>query len=325
MRHRYPLFLLLCFSLIPFRCEGIVTMEKPATAIVIAAFGTTHSDALDSLLGIVRDTVDRYPQTPVRLAFTSNIIRKRWHQRSSDKDFRAQHPGIPEMIYQVKNILGTLADLQNQGYKTIVVQPTLLTAGEEFSDLQSYINGLLSIVTVKPRWQPFDRIVLGRPLMGSPENNHSVQQDLHCLAGALAEDVKQAHKLQAILLYVGHGNEHLSNAVYSDLQRVMTDMYPDVTTMIGLVEGHPTPDQVLARLEETKAERVLLKPLMVVAGDHAKNDMAGDADDSWKTRLLAAGITPKLLLEGLGNNAAIRRLFLSHLRDAAAGAGIELR
>ncbi|MDT8421053.1 MAG: sirohydrochlorin cobaltochelatase [Desulfuromonadales bacterium] len=300
-------------------------MDKPATAIVIAAFGTTHSDTLESLLGIVRDTAALYPQTPVRLAFTSNIIRRRWHQRANDKTYREEHPDIPDMIYQVKNILGTLADLQNQGYKTIVVQPTLLTPGEEFSDLQSYINGLLSIVTVKSRWQPFDKIALGRPLMGSPGHNQSVRQDLQHLAEALADDVEQAHKLRATLLYIGHGNEHLSNTVYSDLQRVMTDMYPEVTTVVGLVEGLPSPEQVLARLQEAKAERVLLKPLMVVAGDHAKNDMAGDADDSWKSRLRAAGITTELLLEGLGNKVAIRRLFLSHLRDAAAEAGIELR
>lgn len=300
-------------------------MDKPATAIVIAAFGTTHSDTLDSLLDIVRDAAALYPQTPVRLAFTSNIIRNRWHQRAIDKDYRAQHPDIPEMIYQVKNILGALADLQNQGYKTIVVQPTLLTHGEEFRDLQSYINGLLSIVTVKPRWQPFDKIALGRPLMGSPETGQSVQKDLHVLAKALADDVEQAHKRQATLLYVGHGNEHLSNAIYSDLQQVMTEIYPAVTTLIGLVEGQPTPEQVLTRLQEIKTERVLLKPLMVVAGDHAKNDMAGAADDSWKNRLLAAGITPEMLLVGLGKNAAIRRIFLSHLQDAAEEAGIVLR
>jgi len=259
------------------------------------------------------------------MAFTSNIIRKRWQQRDKDKDYRAQHPQVPESIYQIKNILGALADLQNLGYKTIVVQPTLLTHGEEYRDLQNYIAGLLSISTVKRRWQPFDKISLGRPLLGSAESSHPLSVDLQALAVALADDAHQAEREQSALLYIGHGNEHLSNSIYSEMQQMMTETYPKVKTLIGLVEGLPGQDEVLAELKKTGIDRVLLKPLMIVAGDHAKNDMAGDDENSWNTRLTAVGIGTNPVLKGLGDNPSIRKIFIKHLQDAATEAGIELR
>lgn len=295
------------------------------TAIVVAAFGTTYPSAVDALLAIVRDIEARYPQIPVQMAFTSNIIRKKWHSRASDNEYRSAHPEVPTYFYRIKNVLGTLADLQDQGYKTIVVQPTLLTDGEEYSDLQSYINGLLSIKTVKSRWQPFNKIALGRPLMGSQESGHSVRDDLRMLANALSEDIERARKKQANLLYVGHGNEHLSNSIYSDFQQVMIETYPEVKTLIGLVEGHPDQEDVLTQLTSSTQKRTLLKPLMVVAGDHARNDMAGEDEDSWSSRLNSAGYESQPIFEGLGDKKSVRDIFLKHLQDAATESGIELR
>ena len=113
-------------------------MQKEKTAIVVAAFGTSYPTAVNSLLAIVKEIEDAYPQIPVQLAFTSNIIRKKWHRRAADNNYRSANPAVPEYFYRIKNVLGTLADFQDQGYKTIVVQPTLLTHGEEYLDQQAF-------------------------------------------------------------------------------------------------------------------------------------------------------------------------------------------
>ena len=300
-------------------------MPTEKNAIVVAAFGTSYPSAVDSLLAIVRDVEKAYPNTPVQMAFTSNIIRKKWHRRADDAEYRGAHPEVPDYFYRIKNVLGTLADFQDQGHKTIVVQPTHLTHGEEFLDLKAYIDGLLSIDTVKERWRPFDTIALGRPLMGTWGARHPYRDDLQRLVNALAADAEQARRQQAALIYMGHGNEHLSTGLYYEFERLMHQAYSQVETLVGLVEGHPSFTEVLEKLQQSSLEKVLLKPLMVVAGDHASNDMAGDDTDSWASQLQAAGYTVAPRMEGLGDNPAVRRLFVEHLRDAAAEAGIELR
>ena len=308
-----------------FLCSGGLAMSKENTAIVVAAFGTSYPSAVASLLAIVRDIESTYPDTPVQMAFTSNIIRKKWHRRAADSEYRSAHPEVPEYFYRIKNVLGTLADFQDRGYQTIVVQPTLLTHGEEYLDIQGYINGLLSIETVKERWKPFKQIVLGRPLMGTWGDEHAYENDLHKLAEAVADDVKQAQKQQATLVYMGHGNQHLSTGLYYEFELLMNQHYPQLTTIVGLIEGHPAFSAVMEKLHESGIKKVLLKPLMVVAGDHASNDMAGETADSWKSQLTAAGFEALPLMQGLGDNAEVRRLFINHLQDAATEAGIELR
>ncbi|MBE9487076.1 MAG: sirohydrochlorin cobaltochelatase [Chloroflexi bacterium] len=295
------------------------------TAIVVASFGTTYPSAVNALLAIVQDIQTAYPHTPVQMAFTSNIIRKKWHSRATDADYRKAHPQVPESFYHIKNILGTLADLQDQGYKTIVVQPTHLTHGEEFLDLTAHIEGLRSIKTTREHWQPFNKIALGRPLMGSWGPTSPYTDDLARLARAVAEDVEATQQANAALVYMGHGNAHLSTGLYYEFELLMNQHYPQIKTILGLVEGHPNLDEVLTKLQQANSKKVLLKPLMIVAGDHAANDMAGTEEDSWKTLLQVAGFRVSPVLQGLGDNAAVRRMFIDHLQDAATEAGIELR
>jgi sirohydrochlorin cobaltochelatase len=311
--------------LLPF--TDLLAMDKSPekTAIVVASFGTTYPTAVDALLSIVHDIETRYPDTPVRMAFTSNIIRKKWHARAEDKGFQSAHPEVPAYFYQIKNLLGTLADLQDTGHKTILVQPTLLTHGEEFLDVQAYIAGLLSIETVKERWRPFNKIALGRPLMGTWGDEHPYAEDLEQLAMALAPDVAQADASKATLVYMGHGNEHLSTGLYFEFEELMNHKYPQIRTRVGLVEGQPDFSDVLEKLGKEKNQNILLKPLMVVAGDHATKDMSGEDATSWKSQLSAAGFNVQPIMQGLGENPAVRQLFIKHLEDAAAEDGIELR
>lgn len=321
------LILLFCLLTLVISATDALAMKNssPQTAIVIAAFGTTYPNAVDALLAIVRDVEVRYPDTEVQMAFTSNIIRKKWHGRAADLTYHKAHPEVPDYFYRIKNLLGTLADLQDTGFKTVVVQPTLLTHGEEYLDTQAYVDGLLSIQTVKDHWRPFEKIALGRPLMGTWGDEHPYAEDLEKLAEALAPDIEQAQAAGATLVYMGHGNEHLSTGLYYELEEAMNRRYPQTTTVVGLVEGHPEFAEVLKKLQQDDTKKILLKPLMVVAGNHASIDMAGEEAVSWKSQLTAAGFKVQTIMQGLGDNSAVRQMFLNHLQDAAAEAGIELR
>ncbi len=294
--------------------------NKDKKAIVIACFGTTYPQALIDILDIEKSVKKAFPNWEVRLAFTSNIIRHIWHKRRGNP----KYSHIPKEIIDVKGPLATIADLQDEGYKIIIVQPTHLYAGEEFHDLCSYVDSLNHIKTIKPKYMPFKKLVVGRPIMGMPGPQHDYHKDLEALAKALKGDVEFARKNHAALVYMGHGNEFYSTGVYIELQEVMRKMYPDTKIFVGTVEGFPSLDDVIKGLVHWRVKRVVLKPLMIVAGDHARNDMAGNSKDSWKNRIEAEGIEVIPVIKGLGENPHIREIIIQHIKDAAKDNGIKL-
>ena len=289
------------------------------TAIVVTAFGTTYEATLKSILAIEEDVKKAYPKAEVRLAFTSNIIRKIWNKRAKDSDYKREHPKVPAELYSIKNVLGVVGDLQNEGYRNIVVQSTHVANGEEYHDLSSYVRGLASIRTFRPKWQPFKAIMLGKPLTGTFDHIEDVED----VAKALKSDVEEAKKAGSALVYMGHGNEKMAQGVYYELELMMQRMY-DYPVAIGLVEGQPDFDSVLGKLQQSGKKKVIIRPLMIVAGDHANNDMAGDEDDAWKVMLTKAGYDVTPVLEGLGDKPEIRQIFVKHIEEAAARAGIPL-
>ncbi len=297
--------------------------QQSRIGIVVAAFGTTYPKALKSLLN-VRNAIKReFPSAKVKMAFTSNIIRKIWHKRQNDSKW-INRKDIPKDIFYVKGPLATIADLQDEGYKTIIVQPTHFYAGEEFIDLCSYVNGLNSIKTIKKKYMPFEKLVVGRPLTGRWGPEHDYIEDMEKTARALKKDVEYAKKKHAALVYMGHGNEYFSTGVYAQLQNKMRHMYKGVKIFIGTVEGFPSLDDVVSALVHSKVKRVVLKPLMMVAGDHANNDMAGPDKDSWKSIIKSKGIKVYPIIEGLGENPEIVKIFVEHVKDAAKDNGIQL-
>ena len=282
--------------------------------IVIAAFGTTYPKALHALLNVQNKIQQTFPTAKVKMAFTSNIIRRIWQKRQNDPKWTVR-TDIPKEIFYVKTPLATIADLQNQGYKTIIVQPTHFFMGEEYLDLRSYIDGLNSIKTIKKKWMPFDKLVLSRPLTGCWGVEHDYHEDLEKTARALKPDVELAKSKNAALVYMGHGNEFFSTGIYIELQTLMRKIYPGVKIFIGTVEGFPSLDDVLAGLKHAKVKKVVLKPLMMVAGDHANNDMAGPDKDSWKSQIEAQGIKVYPVLKGLGENPKVVEIFVEHIKD----------
>ena len=296
-------------------------------AIVLAMFGTTVEPALEGLLNIRTQLMEQYPHTPVKIAFTSNIIRKKWQQRAQDPGYIKAHPEILPEILHVKTPLATIADLQNEGFDSIVLQPTHISMGEEFLDLQTYVDSLMRMGTVKKeKYKPFHTIALGRPALGSYGTQHPYGEDIARIARVLAPDAQLAKKEKAGLVYLGHGNEYFpgSGGAYLELAAKMRSLYPEVVTVIGCVEGFPGIAEVMETLKLHKVQKVVLKPFMVVAGDHAINDMSGDEEDSWQSMLQKAGFEVVSVNEGLGENKDFARIFVDNAIDAAADAGIKL-
>ncbi len=295
-------------------------------AIVVAMFGTTVEPALQGLLAVKTAMETAYPLTPVRIAFTSNQIRRIWHRRADDPAYLAEHPEIPHEILHVQGILATIANLQDRGVNTLVVQPTHIAPAEEFHDLAAYVRGLSSIRTMKPRWQPFKKIALGRPLLGTYSLTHSYVDDIRIVAEALADDAHLARRNDAALVYMGHGNRFFpSGGLYLEFAARMRQLYPEVLTLIGTVEGFPGLDAIIEGLRQQANRRVVLKPFLMVAGEHATRDLTGPEETSWQSILTKAGFTVTPAINGLGEQPALTRIFINHAAEAAAEAGIELR
>lgn len=308
---------------------NILAAEKTArnsseTAIVIASFGTTVPSAVESIINIIDKTKAAYPGTEVRVTFTSNIIRSVWNERQTEAQQWLDN-GVPEEILYVKNIISTIGDLREEGYRNIIVQPTHMFYMEQSQDLKSYVDGLASIQTTKAKWRPFDKLVMGRPALGMPGDRYDYHADIAAAVATLAPDAELAEKEGAMLIYMGHGNEHWSTGIYAETQKKMREVYPDTHTFIGVVEGMPGLEDFLSHLQYAKTKKIILKPFMIVAGDHAKNDMAGPEADSWKSILTKEGYDVQPVMKGLGSNDAFAALFVAHIKDVADDHGILLQ
>lgn len=317
---------LTCIIMMVFVCLILCAPLQAKTAIILASFGTTMPQAVTSIDNITTRVKNAFPGTPVRVVFTSNMVRSVWEKRSlNPKEWTDQ--GINPEILFTKNLLVTFGELQSLGFKDIIVQPTHLFHMEQYHDLIQYVDALKSIRTVKDKWKPFNKISLGRPALGTIGDAYPYHEDLKQAVKTLASDFALARQEGAALVYMGHGNELWSTGIYLELQELMRQTYPDVKTVVGVVEGYPGLETVKQRLLHYRPEidTVLLKPLMIVAGDHARNDMASDEADSWKTVLTTAGFRVQANLQGLGSNDQFADIFVSHIRDAARDAGISLQ
>ena len=296
--------------------------------IVLAAFGTSVPSALNGILNIKDAVAAKFPGTVVELAFTSSIIRNIWHGRKGDRELFSspEYKNIPPQIVDIQSPLATIARLQDQGYSTILVQPGHISMGEEYLDLLATVKGLNSISTIKEKNKLFTALVVGRPALGTMGDTRPYPEDIKRVAMALQDDLQRAEQLNAALVYMGHGNDYFpSGGAYLQLADMMSGMAEKTDVYIGTVEGFPNLDNVIAALQKDKVKKLLLKPFMTVAGDHAKNDMAGAEKDSWKNILMENGFTVITAIEGLGENDAFASVFAEHLAETAADNGITLQ
>lgn len=316
---------LLCFFLIHSVAWGQEKNTQQTQAVVIAAFGTTVPEALPGILNIRERIQKQYPHTEIRIAFTSNIIRGIWHKRQHDPEYVKKNPAVPQEILAIQGPLATIANLQDEGFTTILVQPTHVSLGEEYLDLVSYVQGLNSIRTIKEKTRPFKKLVIGRPALGTMGDTHPYPQDIELVARALSGDIDQAAKAGSALVYMGHGNDYFpSGGSYLQFVDTMNRLTPRVKTYIGTVEGFPALDHVIQQLKRDKVQKVLLKPFMTVAGDHARNDMAGPEEGSWKSILTREGFEVTPVLQGMGEVDSFADVFVQHLTDLAKDHAIQL-
>jgi cbiX len=254
--------------------------------ILVVSFGTSYSNSRHVTIGAIEDAIrEAYPDYQVRRAFTAQII--------IDKLKKEEN-------IEIDNVKQALDRAVANGVKTLVVQPTHLMNGLEYNDLKKELDKYKD---------KFDKIALGKPLLTSDE-------DFKQVIAAITNDTKEYLDGETAICFMGHGTEADSNKVYATLQeKLKAAGYNDY--FVGTVEAKPSVDDLIAQVKESgKYKRVILQPLMVVAGDHANNDMAGDGEDSWVSKFKAAGFEVKPVLRGLGQNYDIQKIYLEHVKAA---------
>ncbi len=253
--------------------------------LLVLSFGTSFNDNRRLTIGAIEDSLEKaFPDYSVRRGFTANIIIDHINRRDG---------------FLIDDVEAALNRAESNGVKNLVVQPTHLMNGFEYNDL---------IKEVGNHADSFDKVVFGEPLLTSDDDYKRVEQ-------AIVDWTKEYDDGKTAICFMGHGTEAESNAVYQKMQDLLTaDSHTNY--FVGTVEASPTLDDVLAAVKKGNYERVVLEPLMVVAGDHANNDMAGDEEDSWKSTFEAEGYEVKCLLRGLGENEAIRQIYIDHAQTA---------
>jgi sirohydrochlorin cobaltochelatase len=253
-------------------------------AILVVSFGTSYMDTLQKTIAAIEaDIQEAYPDWEVRRAFTSGMVINKLKDRDN--------------IY-ISNVNDAVRRLAEEGFSALVVQPTHVIRGLEYEKM---------LRDISPYADRFDTIAYGDPLLGAPES-------LRRTAMALIEEFGAPQPDSAIVL-MGHGTPHPANAAYTDLETLLHAMgQPHI--LIGTVESFPGLKEVLAGAKSAGVSRATLAPLMIVAGDHALNDMAGEEEDSWKNAFAAAGFQVDIRLRGLGECPAIRAILTHHTGQA---------
>ncbi|MHB8790748.1 MAG: sirohydrochlorin cobaltochelatase [Desulfobulbaceae bacterium] len=299
-------------------------MEQKS-AVILAMFGTTVEEALPGLLNIRAKMMEHCPATPVRITFTSKTIRRVWRERAADDDYRTSRPHVPEELFGIRGPLATIACLQDAGYAAQVIQPVHMAPAEEYRDLRSSVAALAASTTLQQGVRPLN-LAVGSPALGTAVTGDFTGQELLAAAKALAADAELARSRQAALLYMGHGSKCFpAGPLYQRFAEAMRRLYPDVLTTVALVEGSPSVQDTLGHLRRQGVSQVVLKPLMVAAGDHARKDMIGPPPRGWQSFLESEGFIVVPVMSGLGEHDPFAAIFVRHAVEAAAGAGIELR
>lgn len=254
-------------------------------AILVVSFGTSYNDSRNVTIGAIESAIaEAYPDYDVRRAFTAQTV----------IDIVADRDNIT-----IDNVIEALDRAVADGVKNLIVQPTHLMDGLEYADVKEELENYQD---------KFDSLTLADPLLIADE-------DFDTVVKALAEDTASYDDGKTAICYMGHGTHADSNAVYAKLQEKFASAGYD-NYFVGTVEAEPALDDVIAMVDKGDYDRVVLLPLMVVAGDHATNDMAGDEEGSWKTEFEAAGYEVVPVLKGLGQIYPIQQLYVQHVQAA---------
>jgi len=291
-RTRQILFLLILVVALPL-ASGASEAKHAAKdgkkpAILLVTFGTSVASAQTAFANIEQQVRKAYPDTEIRWAYTSKMIRKKLAKEGKILD-------SPEIA---------LARLMDEGYPKVVMQSLHMIPGQEFHEI--YTNGKL----FSQMSGGFEQVQVSLPLLA---NDAAMDKTLDIVAARIVPTERQPG--EAVVL-MGHGTHHPSDAIYSALMLKAQKM--DANMYVATVEGAPAFDEVKADLVKKGIKKAYLIPLMTVAGDHARNDMAGDEPDSWKSRLKQVGVESVPVLKGLAEFDPIVDLWLENLQTAMA-------
>jgi sirohydrochlorin cobaltochelatase len=272
---------LLCCSLNGVAAHGEKKPEKKA--ILLVAFGTSVPEAQKVFDRIDEQTRKAFSDVEIRWAFTSKIIRAKLAREGKMLD-------SPEMA---------MAKLMNDGYTHLAVLSLQTIPGEEFHELyqNAHLFGQMA--------GGFEKILVARPLLSSAK-------DMESVAGTLMKNIPGRKPADAVI-FMGHGTgHHPADAIYLAMNQVFQEI--DSRAFVRTVEGNLTIETLLPKLKQLKIKKIYLVPLMSVAGDHARNDMAGDEPDSWKSILTRNNYQCETILKGTADYPEIVAVWLDHLR-----------
>lgn len=275
--------------------------------LLVVSFGTSFNDSrAEDIGGIETALQEAYPDWSVRRAFTSQIIINHIQARDGVK---------------IDNVEQALQRAVENKVKRLVVQPTHLMHGAEYDELAG---------TVEDYKDQFESVSIAEPLLGAVGSDASVINEdkehaakavlADALEGAGYENLGKAKEENTAFVFLGHGTSHTAKVTYSQMQTQMKELgYENV--WIGTVEGEPeetAAEEVIEQIHEAGYRNVILRPLMVVAGDHANNDMASDEDDSWKSMCKQSGYFDNIRTQiiGLGRIKEIQEIYIKHVQEA---------
>ena len=263
------------------------TSNSPDKVLLVVSFGTSYNDNRDLSIGGVENALQKtYPDYEIRRAFTSQIIIDKLKERDN---------------IEIDNVTEAMDRLVADGIKEVVVQPTHVMSGYEYDDV---------INEVAPYKDKFESFKMGKTLLSS-------DADYEETISVITEETKSYDTEGTAIVFMGHGTEHEANSTYAKLQQFITDAGQS-NYFIGTVEATPSLDDIVALVKESGAKKVVLLPFMIVAGDHANNDMAGDEDDSWKSTFEAEGFETETVLKGLGQYEGIQNIIVKHVGETIA-------
>lgn len=248
-------------------------------------FGSSYPKARKAFENIEEKVRQSYPNTPVRWAYTSKIIRNKLAKEGIDLDSPAE----------------ALAKMADQGFTRVAVQSLHIIRGCEYHDLRSVVQGFRFMQN------RFDKILIGSPLLNKPASLERVKK-------VMLENIPEERNPDEAVVFMGHGTHHPSNAFYQAMAYKFQQSDPLV--YLGTVEGAPKLQAILADLKKKNVKRIYLLPFMSVAGDHARNDLAGNSKNSWKSILQSKGYQVKTVLKGMAEYDNVVRIWLESLQKS---------
>ena len=260
--------------------HGSQALKK--VGILLVAFGSSEASAQVSFENIDEKVKAAYPDLPVRWAYTSHIIREKLAKQGKNLD----SPTV------------ALAKMQDESFTHVAVQSLHTIGGEEFHDLRRIV-GAFKIMG------GFQKIILGYPLM-------STQTDMERIVDAILKSIPNSRKKSDAVVLMGHGTHHPANAFYAALMFQL--QLKDSNIFVGTVEGYPDAELIKGLMLQKKIKKAYLMPFMSVAGDHAKNDMAGEESDSWKSIFSQSGIDCVPVLKGTAEYDDFVNIWVDHIR-----------